>query len=58
MVTAAAANTGTCLDVHEYGKLQGTDKFAMLHPKTNWKGGLAYAEKIGLGSTEYELVTL
>ncbi len=57
MVTAAAANMDTCLDVHEHGMLQGKDKFKLIHPKTDWKVGLAHAEKIGLGTTEYELIT-
>ena len=58
MVTSAAANTGTCLNVHEHGTLQGEDKFRLVHPKTNWKVTLAHAENIGLGSMEYELVTV
>ena len=28
------------------------------HPTTDWKGNLLHAEKIGLGSTEYELVEI
>ena len=58
MVTAAAANTGTCLELHEHGALQGEDKFKLIHPKTDWKAGLAHAEKIGLGTMEYELITV
>ena len=58
MVTAAAANTGTCLDIHEHGKLQGEDKFKLVHPKTDWMVGLAHAEKIGLGKMDYELITV
>jgi len=34
------------------------DKFKMAHPDTDWKAGLLHAEKIGLGSTSYQLVTL
>jgi len=56
MVTAAAANTGTCLNVHEHGTLQGEEKFKLIHPRTNWKMGLAHAEKIGLGNMKYELI--
>jgi uncharacterized Fe-S center protein len=56
MVTAAVANTGTRLNVHEHGKLHGEDKFKLVHPKTDWKVCLSHAEKIGLGSMEYELV--
>ena len=58
MVTAAAANTNTRLNVHEHGKLQGEDKFKLIHPKTDWKAGLSHAEKIGLGSTKYELIEI
>ena len=58
MVTAAAANTGTCLDVHKHGMLQGEDKFKIIHPNTDWKVGLTHAEKIGLGSVDYELITV
>ena len=58
MVTAAAANTGTCLNVHEHGMLQGEEKFKLVHPRTNWKLALVHAEKIGLGNMEYELITV
>jgi len=58
MVTAAAAITGTCLNVHEHGMLQGEDKFKMIHPRTNWGICLNHAEKIGLGSTDYKLITV
>ena len=56
MVTAAAANTDTCLNVDKSGMLKGKDKFKMIHPRSDWKVGLAYAEKIGLGSMNYELI--
>ena len=58
MVIAAAANTGTCLNVHEHGMLQGEDKFKLVHHNTDWKKGLVHAEKIGLGSMEYELIPI
>ncbi len=32
------------------------DHFKALHPDTNWKEGLEYAEKIGLGTREYTLI--
>jgi uncharacterized Fe-S center protein len=56
MVTAATANTGACLNVHEPGMLQGEDKFKLLHPRTDWRVCLAHAEKIGLGKMKYELI--
>ena len=34
------------------------DKFHRLHPDTNWAAGLRYAEEIGLGTNDYELVKL
>ena len=56
MVTAAAANTNTRLNVNESGMLQGVDKFKIIHPNTDWKTGLAHAEKIGLGKMKYEII--
>lgn len=32
------------------------DHFCDVHPTTNWKQGLEYAESIGLGTMDYELV--
>ena len=32
------------------------DHFCDLHPTTNWRVGLEHAEKIGLGTTKYEIV--
>ncbi|GHT13030.1 4Fe-4S ferredoxin [Bacteroidia bacterium] len=56
MVTQAAANLNTVLNVHKHGELQDVDKFKMIHPNTDWKAGLKYAEEIGLGTVDYELV--
>lgn len=36
----------------------GGDKFCALHPKTDYRVQLAYAEEMGLGSRRYELVKL
>lgn len=35
---------------------QRADKFRYLHPDTNWAAGLRYAEEIGLGTRDYELI--
>jgi len=43
-------------DKHSGEHHNGEDKFCLIHPDTNWKSGLEYAEKIGLGNQEYELV--
>jgi uncharacterized Fe-S center protein len=58
MVTRAAANPGTILNVQKYGELQDTDKFKLIHPNTDWLAGLKYAEEIGLGNLNYDLVTV
>lgn len=34
------------------------DKFHRLHPDTNWAAGLRYAEEIGIGTNDYELVRI
>lgn len=36
----------------------GEDKFHLLHPDTNWQAGLRYAEEIGIGTREYELIRM
>ena len=41
------------LDNHE-----GHDHFHMTHPDTEWKSCLAHAVEIGLGSADYELITI
>jgi len=33
----------------------GGDKFRALYPNVDWSAQLSYAEKIGLGSRQYEL---
>ncbi len=34
------------------------DKFKILHPDTDWEFGLQYAQEIGLGNMDYELITV
>ena len=36
----------------------GHDHFTSVHPTTNWRSQIEHAEAIGLGSGEYELITL
>lgn len=43
---------------HEHEDLCGCDKFHMIHPDTNWLAGLRHAEKIGLGTMNYELIKI
>ena len=40
------------------GYKEGMDKFGHLHSGTNWEKWLEYAEKIGLGTQEYELIEI
>ncbi|MCL2831768.1 MAG: DUF362 domain-containing protein [Treponema sp.] len=37
---------------------KGQDYFSDIYPATDWRYQLAHAEKIGLGTTKYELVTV
>lgn len=41
---------------HHHHEQEHVDKFHLLHPNSNWKSGLVYAEKIGIGTMDYELV--
>ena len=43
---------------HPHEHLEGEDKFHMIHPDTNWKAGLDYAEEIGLGTKAYDLINV
>ncbi|MFZ2780919.1 MAG: DUF362 domain-containing protein [Rectinemataceae bacterium] len=55
LVKTAAPTPGGALD----GKVSpGDDKFGALHPDTNGCAQLIYGEKIGLGSSSYELVRI
>lgn len=36
----------------------GHDVFKMVHPDTDWAAGLDHAEKLGIGTREYELVVV
>lgn len=37
---------------------EGHDHFHMTHPDTNWRSCVEHAQKIGLGSMEYELIEI
>ena len=49
-------NGNTLSDKHEHDDLCGSDKFHLMHPDTDWFAGLRHAEKIGLGTINYELI--
>lgn len=46
---------GTIMDDREHSH---GDHFCDLHPTTDWRSKLAHAEKMGLGTQEYELVNI
>ena len=44
---------------HNHEHLEGEqahDPFCITHPDTDWRACIAHAEKIGLGTSEYELI--
>jgi hypothetical protein len=55
MVNRQKALENTSLEANQN---PGGDKFRALYPKVDWTIQLEYAERIGLGSREYELVTI
>jgi uncharacterized Fe-S center protein len=55
MVNGQRALEDTCLQSH---KGEGEDKFRGIYPKIDWTIQLDYAEKIGLGKRDYDLVTI
>ena len=59
LVIAAPVIGGNKLsETHPHEHLQGTDKFHLIHPDTNWLAGLQHAEKIGVGTLDYELISV
>lgn len=42
----------------EHDHDESHDHFDMIHPDTNWRSCLEHAQKIGLGSRAYELITI
>lgn len=56
LVNQAPVNPGSAVDGRGLGP--GDDKFTSMHPNTDWRAGLAYAERIGLGTREYRLITV
>lgn len=59
LVIAAPALPGSkiCTD-HERGDLREKDKFKLAHPDTFWQSGIHHGVKIGLGNSNYELITV
>ena len=42
----------------EHDQDENHDHFHVTHPDTNWKSCVEHAEKIGIGSREYELIEI
>ena len=38
--------------------IEGADHFHTMHPDTKWEAGIEQAEKLGLGTADYELITM
>ena len=59
VIQAPILHGNNCLaTAPEHDDLCGCDKFHLMHPDTDWLAGLRHAEKIGLGTMEYELVKI
>jgi len=43
---------------HKHNDMTGKDKFKMAHPDTSWQSGLIHGVEIGLGNTDYKLITI
>jgi uncharacterized Fe-S center protein len=57
MVSSAPVLAGSSIrESEEHEDLRDKDKFSISHPDTYWKDGIEHAEKIGLGTTDYELI--
>jgi uncharacterized Fe-S center protein len=56
-VNAAPALASSIISETKSGK-NAADHFSTIHPGTNWRDQLSHAEKIGLGTTKYELITV
>ena len=50
------AGTSTSCGCADHASAHGEELFKHIHPDTDWESGLQYAQEIGLGTREYELV--
>lgn len=58
-VTSGSILDDNCKNCHDHDhEHEHHDHFQMTHPDTEWESCLAHAQKIGLGSREYELKTI
>ncbi len=54
-VNAQPVIANTLLAEHDH---TGHDHFGTVSPETNWKSGVEHAEKLGIGTQAYELITI
>lgn len=58
-VTSGSILDDNCKNCHDHNhEHEHHDHFQMTHPDTEWESCLTHAQKIGLGSREYELKTI
>lgn len=58
-ITSGSILDDNCKNCHDHDhEHEHHDHFQMTHPDTEWESCLAHAQKIGLGSREYELKTI
>jgi uncharacterized Fe-S center protein len=58
-VNAAPAIAGSIIsDRQKKPNTTNGDHFTVIHPTTDWREQLGHAEKIGLGTRKYELITV
>ncbi|MGC8765455.1 MAG: DUF362 domain-containing protein [Brevinematia bacterium] len=55
LVNSAPPIITSCIG-EKYNLAENKDKFTLAQPHTDWRLGLDYAEKIGLGTQDYELI--
>jgi len=59
LVRKAPALPGSCIyNEHSQDHLLGKDKFKLAHPDTLWQSGIEHAVKVGLGSSDYDLINV
>lgn len=56
VIQAAVLQGNKLAEIYPHEHLKGVDKFHLIHPDTNWLAGLQHAEKIGIGTMNYELI--
>ena len=59
IVTKAPILSNSLLgEKHTHNHFENQDKFKLIHPDANWQAGLEHAEKIGIGTRNYELISV